>query len=179
MTRDDVVDMKDLLYLYGYLLMPETYSLGPNTYLADLNGDNQVDFVDATLLGTYLIDPSNNPHGIGQEIEAQLTASLSPDPTATEFFNEGHVWHTFTVQTNADSLQVTVNGPGTDVVLEIAGGRRPPGRSYCGPERSDSPSRPRRDGWKLHLAGCADGETRIVLADYATKEILGTPILSG
>ncbi len=174
-TDDGQVDVRDLLYLYGYITMPDEYPVALNEYLLDINKDSQVDPVDATLLGSYLYDPNfSNTYGIGAVISMKLTAILTPDPSTIEIFNEVHVWHTFTVQTNADSLKVIVNGPGTDMVLEIAGGRIPPGRTYCGPEREDSPYRARRNNYKLHLSGCATGSTSVILKDHASGDVLKT-----
>ena len=121
-------------------------------------------------MGNYITSGAN-PYGIGSEVHVDLTAELSPSPTDAVFDSDGE-WQTFAVSTNADSLFVTVNGPGSDVVIEIAGGSVPPPRNYCGPEPSDSPSSARRNGWNLHLAGCVEGATQVVLMDYVSRDTL-------
>ena len=75
-------------------------------------------------------------------------------------------WFTYTVRTTADSVLVTVNRRGDDVVLEVAGGSRAPSRNYCGAESNDHPHRPRRDGYKLHLAACGTGNSSVTISDY-------------
>ena len=154
----------------SHLLNPATGGLGGFSYLGDINGDESVDWIDLGLLGNYITSGAN-PYGIGSEVHVGLTAELSPSPTDAVFDSDGE-WQTFAVSTNADSLFVTVNGPGSDVVIEIAGGSVPPPRNYCGPEPSDSPSRARRNGWNLHLAGCVEGATQVVLMDYVSRDTL-------
>ena len=159
------VDRRDAYLLFQFALDPASAPAGNLWVLGDVNGNGVTDWTDLMLLGQWLTAgaPRNNSYGIGQEIDA-FEASLEPDPSRTRFSADG-AWHTFTVRTTADSVLVVVNEPGTDLALEIAGGTQAPRGNFCGAERSDSPRRPRRDGWKLHLAGCAPGRTNVVLKD--------------
>ena len=171
-TRNGVVEAEDVFALLGHILNPATSGLGGSAFLGDINGDDTIDWVDLGLLGDYVIS-GDNPYGIGREVEMELTAELTPSPSDAVFLTDGQ-WQTFAVSTNADSLLVKVNGPGTDVVLEIAGGNRAPRRNFCGPEAGDSPSRARRNRWNLHLAGCEEGSTEVVLMDYLSRDTLRT-----
>ena len=38
--------------------------------------------------------------------------------------------------------------------------------AYCGAESNDHPHRPRRDGYKLHLAACGTGNSSVTISDY-------------
>ena len=171
-TRNGTVDAEDVFALLGHILNSATSGLGGSAFLGDINGDDTIDWVDLGLLGDYVIS-GDNPYGIGREVEMELTAELTPSPSDAVFLTDGQ-WQTFAVSTNADSLLVRVNGRGTDVVLEIAGGSRAPTRNYCGPEAGDSPRRARRNRWNLHLAGCEEGSTEVVLMDYLSRDTLRT-----
>ena len=166
LNQDGSIDADDVLILLGYVLDSDASGL-----TADFNEDGTVNWTDMTLLGNYLINGVSE-FGIGTEA-VDLMAELTPDLSDFRFLPDGQ-WHTFAVSTTADSLLVRVNGPGTDVVLEIAGGSRPPTRNYCGPEANDNPRRPRRNNWNLHLAGCLEGSTEVVVMDYQTQNVLKT-----
>ena len=154
------VDRTDAKALFDYLLGGRT---PVRVRLGDVNADRATDWMDLMLIGQYLTG-GPNPYRVGEAIEID-TASLDPNPSETLFTTDG-TWFTYLVTTTADSILVTVNESGTDVVLEIAGGRNAPTRNYCGPEPNDHPSRARRNGWNLHLAACGTGNTQVVLTDF-------------
>lgn len=170
-TGNGVINISDVIALLRYMLSPTTSSLA-HPFLGDINRDGDIDWTDIVLLGNY-VKSGTNEHGIGTVVQITLWAKLVPDPTETVFQTNGE-WVTFRVETTADSLLVKVNSPGTDVILEIAGGGRSPSRNYCGPEADDSPSRARRNAWRLHLAGCEAGSTHIVLMDHTSRDTLKT-----
>ena len=168
-TRDDRIDLRDVLFLLGHIQDPAAYPVLFD--LADVNKDGAVTSADAFAVARYLDDPLINPYRVGDVVRIEWKATLSPEPIDRVFRNDGS-WHTFQVRTSVDSVIVTVNGTGIDPVLEIAGGSRAPGRSYCPPEKNDSPRRPRRNGWSLHLSGCDPGKTQVVLTEYGTGRVL-------
>ena len=168
-TGDGTVDAADALALFGHLLNPSDSGL-THAFLGDIDQNGEIEFADVGLITAYVMEGTNN-HGIGELVEITLSAWLVPDPASVDFEPNGE-WNTFRVETTADSLLVRVNGDGTDVILEIAGGSRPPSRNFCGAEANDSPRRARRNGWNLHLAGCADGSTEVLLMDWETREVL-------
>ena len=171
LSHDGEVSPVDATMLFGFVLAPET-GLGLYGWLGDIDQDGDLDWVDIGLLGQWLTDglPAKNAFGIGQVVELQQSVALVEPSPAFSFFENDGTWHTFEVATTLDSVRVIVNGPETDVALEIAAGRLPPKRSYCGPEASDEPYRPRKNGYKLHLAGCQPGKTEVVLEDFERPE---------
>ena len=109
----------------------------------------------------------------GAEEEAdEPQARLTPDPAAIAFSADDPAWKTFTVHTNLDSVLVRANPAGSDPALEVAGGQQVPTRDYCPAEGNDRPTRGRRDGWSLHVKACQAGQTKILLIDYDTGEVV-------
>ena len=74
-------------------------------------------------------------------------------------------WHTFTVRTDADSVRVIVNPPGSDVVLAVAGGSTPPTTSRCPAQQNAQPPA-LKNTWKLYLQACGEGTTSIVIEEF-------------
>ena len=99
-------------------------------------------------------------------------ARLTPDPTEVQFSADDPVWQTFTVHTNLDSVLVRANPAGSDPAIEIVGGQQVPTRDFCPAEGNDRPTSGRRDGWSLHVKACQAGQTKILLIDYGTGEVL-------
>ena len=99
-------------------------------------------------------------------------ARLMPDPAEVEFSADDPAWKTFTVHTNLDSVLVRANPAGSDPAVEVAGGQQVPTRAYCPAEGNDQPTRGRRDGWSLHVKACQVGQTKILLIDYDTGEVV-------
>ena len=99
-------------------------------------------------------------------------ARLTPDPSEVEFSADDPAWKTFTVHTNLDSVLVRANPSGSDPALEVAGGQQVPTSDYCPAEGNDRPTRGRRDGWSLHVKACQVGQTKILLIDYDTGEVV-------
>ena len=99
-------------------------------------------------------------------------ARLTPDPSEIEFHANDPAWKTFTVHTNLDSVLVRANPSGSDPAIEVVGGQQVPTRDYCPAEGNDRPTSGRRDGWSLHVKACQVGQTKILLIDYDTGEVL-------
>ena len=99
-------------------------------------------------------------------------AWLTPDPAEVQFNADDPAWKTFTVHTNLDSVLVRANPPGSDPAIEVAGGQQVPSRDFCPAEGNDRPTRGRRDSWSLHVKACQAGQTKILLIDYDTGEIV-------
>ena len=133
----------------------------------DIDRDGDADWFDLALIGDYLYGSKANPHGIGQPMRpTQITASLSPDPTAVEFKSD-EAWHRFTLSVSPPEaqIQVVVNATeGTDLALEASYETNAPTRSLCPGEREDTRSG-RRDGDVVWFAGCREGRTNILLTD--------------
>ncbi len=164
-NRNREVNSLDAILLFGHLIDPVNNPLGLYGYLGDIDQNGVLTWLDAAYLGAWLTDPSSNPFEIGELVDLRSAAVLLPSPEGKVFPND-HVWRTFRVQlVNVDSLFVEVNGPGTDICMEIAGGRYRPDIDYCPPEYRDRPNRYRQNAYKVHLAGCRPGETQIVLRD--------------
>ena len=108
----------------------------------------------------------------GKAIVGQSQAWLEPDPSEVAFYADDPAWKTFTVRTSLDSVLVRANPSGSDPAVEVAGGQDAPTRGYCPAEGNDSPSRGRQDGWSLHVKACQVGQTKILLIDYDTGEVL-------
>ncbi len=136
--------------------------------LADINKDNEVDWVDLKELGSYLQDKTDNPFSIGVSVQsffAFLEPKIPDDPSAWMLTSNGHQWHSFTLKTNADSVRVIANPPGRDIILEISGGNNAPRRNYCAGERSDGARYIRRNEQPIHLAGCGAGYGQILIEE--------------
>ncbi len=109
----------------------------------------------------------------GEEEEAvEPQARLTPNPAEVQFSADDPAWKTFTVHTNLDSVLVRANPSGSDPALEVSGGQQAPTRNFCPAEGNDRPTRARRDGWSLHVKACQAGQTKILLIDYDTGEVL-------
>ena len=104
--------------------------------------------------------------------EASAQAWLTPDPAEVAFSADDPAWTTFTVHTTLDSVLVRANPPGSDPALEVAGGQQVPTRDFCPAEGNDRPTRARQDGWSLHVKACQAGQTKILLIDYDTGEVV-------
>ncbi len=99
-------------------------------------------------------------------------ARLTPDPSEVAFSADDPAWKTFTVHTNRDSVLVRANPSGSDPAIEVVGGQQVPTRDFCPAEGNDRPSSGRRDGWNLHVKACQAGQTKLLLIDYDTGEVL-------
>ena len=107
-----------------------------------------------------------------QHSAVEPQARLTPNPAEVEFYADDPAWKTFTVHTNLDSVLVRANPSGSDPAIEVAGGQQAPTRDFCPAEGNDRPTRARRDGWSLHVKACQAGQTKILLIDYDTSEVL-------
>ena len=99
-------------------------------------------------------------------------AWLTPDPAEVQFYADDPARKTFTVHTNLDSVLVRANPSGSDSAIEVSGGQQMPTRDSCPAEGNDRPTSGRRDGWNLHVKACQAGQTKILLIDYDTGEVL-------
>ena len=99
-------------------------------------------------------------------------AWLTPDPAEVQFSADDPAWKTFIVHTNLDSVLVRANPSGSDPAIEVSGGQQAPTTDYCPAEGNDRPTSGRRDGWNLHVKTCQAGQTKILLIDYDTGEVL-------
>lgn len=108
---------------------------------------------------------SSEPALVSPKALALPVASVTPNPSTYSFTVSADTWHTFTVHTDADSVRVIVNPPGSDVVLAVAGGSTPPTTSRCPAERSDQPPA-LKNTWKLYLQACGEGTTSIVIEEF-------------
>ncbi len=109
---------------------------------------------------------------IGNDSAVEPQAWLTPDPSEVEFSADDPAWKTFSVHTNLDSVLVRANPSGSDPALEVSGGQQVPTRDFCPAEGNDRPSSGRRDGWNLHVKACQAGQTKILLIDYDTGEVV-------
>ncbi len=109
---------------------------------------------------------------IGNDLADEPQARLTPDPSAVEFSAGDPAWKTFTVHTTLDSVLVRANPSGSDPAIEVSGGQQVPTRDFCPAEGNDRPSSGRRDGWNLHVKACQAGQTKILLIDYDTGEVV-------
>ena len=109
---------------------------------------------------------------IDNDSAGEPQARLTPDPSEVEFYADDPAWKTFTVHTNLDSVLVRANPSGSDPAIEVAGGQQVPSTDYCPAEGNDRPTRGRRDGWSLHVKACQAGQTKLLLIDYDTGEIV-------
>ena len=109
---------------------------------------------------------------IGNDLADEPQARLTPDPAEVKFSADDPAWKTFTVHTNLDSVLVRANPSGSDPALEVSGGQQVPTRDFCPAEGNDRPSSGRRDGWNLHVKACQAGQTKILLIDYDTGEVV-------
>ena len=125
-----------------------------------------IDYDTGEVLQQYEVNVIDNDSAV--EPQARLT----PDPAEVEFSADDPVWKTFTVHTNLDSVLVRANPSGSDPAIEVAGGQQVPTRDYCPAEGNDRPTRGRRDGYSLHVKACQAGQTKILLIDYDTGEVV-------
>ena len=109
---------------------------------------------------------------IDNDAAVEPQARLTPNPAEVQFSADDPAWKTFTVHTNLDSVLVRANPSGSDPALEVSGGQQAPTRDFCPAEGNDRPTRGRRDGWNLHVKACQVGQTKILLIDYDTGEVL-------
>ncbi len=109
---------------------------------------------------------------IGNDSADEPQARLMPNPSEVEFSADDPAWKTFTVHTSLDSVLVRANPSGSDPAIEVSGGQQVPTRDFCPAEGNDRPSSGRRDGWNLHVKACQAGQTKILLIDYDTGEVV-------
>ena len=125
-----------------------------------------IDYDTGEVLQQYEINVIDNDSAVEPQ------AWLTPDPAEVAFSADDPAWKTFTVHTNLDSVLVRANPSGSDPAIEVSGGQQAPTRDYCPAEGNDSPTSGRRDGWNLHVKACQAGQTKILLIDYDTGEVL-------
>ena len=144
-----------------------TLTLGP---------DPETNTVTATVAGlepvTFTAKGQATTDSDGEEDDGEPQAWLTPNPAEVQFYADDPAWKTFTVHTNLDSVLVHANPSGSDLAIEVEGGPRPPTRAYCPAEGNDRPKRGRQDGWSLHVKACQAGQTKILLKDYDTGEVV-------
>ena len=104
LDRDGVVDEWDVKILVWYLMGDLFWKSYYDFELVDIDGDDDVDWTDLALLGSYVFTKPapSNLYGIGEAVDAEeylLSASLMPDPTKVDFKADGR-WHNFTVTTS-------------------------------------------------------------------------------
>ena len=94
-------------------------------------------------------------------------ARLEPDPSTFPWALDGS-WHTFQVQTDAESLRVKVNTDSVEVILELATGHQAPISNYCPGERNDEKKRKAaiRSGMVVYLQACGEGQAEVVIEEY-------------
>ncbi len=109
---------------------------------------------------------------IDNDVAGEPQAWLTPNPAEVQFYADDPAWKTFTVHTNLDSVLVRANPSGSDPALEVSGGQQAPTTDYCPAEGNDRPTSGCRDGWNLHVKACLAGQTKILLIDYDTSEVL-------
>ena len=133
-----------------------------------------IDYDTGEVLQQYEINvEASTSASDGEEEEAvEPQAWLTPDPAGVEFYADDPAWKTFTVHTNLDSVLVRANPSGSDPALEVSGGQQAPTRDFCPAEGNDRPTSGRRDGWNLHVKACQAGQTKILLIDYDTGEVV-------
>lgn len=93
------------------------------------------------------------------------TASIHPSPSTYRFTVAPDEWIPFTVYTDTDSVRVIVNPTGSDAVLEVARGNRPPANSYCPAELNETPAA-FKNGETLYLQVCGVGRTEIRIEEF-------------
>ena len=125
-----------------------------------------IDYDTGEVLQQYEINVIDNDSAVEPQ------AWLTPDPSEVAFSADDPAWKTFTVHTNLDSVLVRANPSGSDPAIEVSGGQQAPTRDYCPAEGNDRPTSGRRDGWNLHVKACQAGQTKILLIDYDTGEVL-------
>ena len=99
------------------------------------------------------------------KVLALPTASIQPSPSLYRFTVAPNEWTPFTVYTDADSVRVIVNPTGSDAVLEVASGNRPPPTSYCPAEPNETPAAFKNDA-TLYLQACGVGRTEIRIEEF-------------
>ena len=160
------VTFYDLWVLFRYLSGEVFFAQHFDMDALDIDGDGDNDWTDLALLGDFLFGSGENPHGIGQAMEA--LASLTPHSDTVSFVADG-AWKRFTVQVAEEdsSVVVLVNGLSLDSVsLEISARAEAPG-NYCPAERNDGVAA--SDGDVIWIAGCSEGNSSIfILAQDGT-----------
>ena len=131
---------------------------------SNLDGSNVEDLVTTGL---------SAPSGIGLHLAtpgrpAPPVATLSPDPSAVDFLDDG-TWHAFTVRASEPVL-VVVNPAGTTPRLESAGTGGV--ADECPAESRDTLTR--EDGQSLYLAGCSGGPAKVELRRPSDQTLLRT-----
>lgn len=111
-----------------------------------------------------LASPQMQDHAAPKAL-ALPTASIRPDPSTYRFTVAPNEWIPFTVYTDADSVRVIVNPTGSDAVLEVASGNRPPPTSYCPAEPNETPGA-FKNGATLYLQACGVGRTEIRIEEF-------------
>ena len=131
---------------------------------ADLDGSNVEDLVTTGLSG---------PSGLALDIAtigkpSPVTATLSPDPSAVDFINDG-TWHPFTVQAS-EAVVVVANPTGSTPTVQSTSTSG--AANQCPAESQDSLTRD--DGQTLYLAGCASGQAKVELRRASDQTLLRT-----
>ena len=143
--------------------------MGLDRYIGDIDQNNRIDWTDVMLLGQFVYANGASGYGIGDgNHAAEYSLLVTRIRRPWTFFNQGHQWHSFYIRANVDSVTVRVNPSGqiTEPILEVAGGRLSPKLNYCGGEFDDE--KVRKNGWKVHLAGCETGTGQVILLDRET-----------
>ena len=133
-----------------------------------------IDYDTGEVLQQYEINVIDEDSAVEPQNDSAVEpqAWLTPDPSEVAFSADDPAWKTFTVHTSLDSVLVRANPSGSDLALEVSGGQQVPTRDFCPAEGNDRPSSGRRDGWNLHVKACQAGQTKILLIDYDTGEVL-------
>ena len=131
---------------------------------ANLDGSNVEDLVtfEASTLYGLALDLSSRDGPIPAH------ATLSPDPSTLEIFNDG-IWHSFTVQAG-EAVVVVANPSGTTPRVESTSFST--ASNHCPPRSSDSQTR--QDGEAIYLSGCAAGQATVELRRAADQTLLRT-----
>ena len=129
---------------------------------ANLDGSHVEDLVTSALSG---------PSGLALEIagtDFPATATLSPDPSAVDFLDDG-TWHAFTVRAS-EAVVVVANPADTNPRVEITGTSGAANR--CPAVARDRVTR--EDGQTLYLAGCSAGQAKVELRRASDQTLLRT-----
>ena len=133
-----------------------------------------IDYDTGEVLQQYEVNVIDNDAAVEPQNDSAVEpqARLTPDPAEVAFSADDPAWKTFTVHTNLDSVLVRANPSDSDPAIEVSGGQQVPSTDYCPAEGNDRPANGRRDGWNLHVKVCQAGQTKILLIDYDTGEVL-------
>ena len=181
LDRDGVVDEWDVKILVWYLMGDLFWKSYYDFELVDIDGDDDVDWTDLALLGSYVFTKPapSNLYGIGEAVDAEeylLSASLMPDPTKVDFKADGR-WHNFTVTTSWKTQSqppkhVDYTGPVTvrvddSSILKMWWWQS----SYytCGSSLRDTDTA--YNGQKVHFLACKEGAVTITLEDPQGREV--------